>query len=118
MSADSYDDFEYQPACEHVSEERRRHCWAVAIGLQDADGLKVSGYLRSLVLAYIRGEKGLDEVGGLIRERYAGAEASGESQEADLVSQRIAELLTRGAFFLSPDMLTRYTTPASSKTSA
>ena len=130
MSADSYDDFEYRPASEYTSEERRRHCWAVAIGLQDVDGLKVSDYLRDQAHAYIRGEKGLDEVGELVRERYAGADANGESKEADLVSQRIAELLTRGAFFLSPDMLTtihaylfqdldpRYTTPASSKASA
>ena len=106
MSADSFDDFEYRPASEYTSEERRRHCWAVAIGLQDVDGLKVSDFLRSLALAYIRGEKGLDEVGELVRERYASAETSGENKEADLVSQRIAELLTRGAFFLSPDMLT------------
>ena len=106
MSADSYDDFEYRPASEYTSEERRRHYWAVAIGLQDVDGLKVSDYLRDQAHAYIRGEKGLDEIGELVRERYAGADASGESREADLVSQRIAELLTRGAFFLSPDMLT------------
>ena len=106
MSADSYDDFEYRPASEYTSEERRRHYWAVAIGLQDVDGLKVSNYLRNQAHAYIRGEKGLDEVGELVRERYASAETSDENKEADLVSQRIAELLTRGAFFLSPDMLT------------
>ena len=98
MSADSFDDFEYRPASEYTSEERRRHYWAVAIGLQDVDGLKVSDYLRDQAHAYILGEKGLDEVGELVRERYADAEASGESKEADLVSQRIAELLTRGAF--------------------
>lgn len=106
MFADSFDDFEYRPASEYTSEERRRHCWAVAIGLQDVDGLKVSDYLRDQAHANIRGEKGLDEVGELVRERYANAGASRESKEADLVSQRIAELLTRGAFFLSPDMLT------------
>ena len=48
MSADSYDDFEYRPASEYTSEDRRRHYWAVAIGLQDVDGLKVSDYLRDL----------------------------------------------------------------------
>ena len=74
--------------------------------MQDVDGLKVSDYLRDQAHAYILGEKGLDEVGELVRERYASAETSGENKEADLVSQRIAELLTRGAFFLSPDMLT------------
>ncbi len=52
MSADSYDDFEYRPASEYTSEERRRHYWAVAIGLQDVDGLKVSNYLRNQAHAY------------------------------------------------------------------
>ena len=84
MSADSYDDFEYRPASEYTSEEQRRHYWAVAIGLQGVDGLKVSDYLRDQAHAYILGEKGLDEVGELVRERYADAEASGESKEADL----------------------------------
>ena len=58
MSADSFDDFEYRPASEYTSEERRRHYWAVAIGLQDVDGLKVSDYLRNQAHAYIRGERG------------------------------------------------------------
>ena len=80
MSADSFDDFEYRPASEYTSEERRRHYWAVAIGLQDVDGLKVSDYMRDQAHAYILGEKGLDEVGELVRERYADAEASGESK--------------------------------------
>ena len=58
MSADSYDDFEYRPASEYTSEERRRHYWAVAIGLQDVDGLKVSDYLRTKLMPTSAVKKG------------------------------------------------------------
>lgn len=105
MSADSCDNFEYEPAAEHTSEVQRRHYWAVAIGLQDVDGLKVSDYLREQAHAYIAGKKQLAEVGQLVREHHTVA-GNGTTKEADLVSQRIAELLERSAFSLSPDMLT------------
>ncbi len=106
MSADSYDDFGYEPASEHASEAQRRHYWAVAIGLQDVDGLTVSDYLRENAHAYISGDRSLSEVGSLVRSYHESGE-HGDSAEADLVSQRIAELLARGAFYLSPEMLAR-----------
>lgn len=107
MSADSCDNFEYQSAAEHTSETQRRHYWAVAIGLQDVDGLKVSDYLREQAHAYIAGEKPLAEVGRLVNEYHASDRRENAGTiEADLVSQRIAELLARAAFALSPDMLT------------
>ena len=37
----SADNFEYEKASEHTSQAARRHYWAVAIGLQDVDGLSV-----------------------------------------------------------------------------
>ena len=106
MSADSFDTFDYERASDHTTEARRRHYWAVAIGLQDVDNLKVSDYLRENARAYIEGEKNLDEVGSLVRSHHeCGQDA--EYAEADLVSQRIAELLARGAFHLAPEMLSR-----------
>ncbi len=104
MSADSFDDFAYEPASKHASEAQRRHYWAVAIGLQDVDGLQVSDYLHNQAASYVSGEKELAEVGRLVREYHASG--NNATKEADLVSQRIAELLARGAFFLSTDMLT------------
>ena len=104
MSADSPDNFDYELASEHTSEARRRHYWAIAIGLQDVDGLTVSDYLRENANAYIEGAKSLGEVGSLVRAHHEiGNDA--ENLEADLVSQRIAELLERGAFHLSSEML-------------
>lgn len=104
MSADSFDNYEYEPAADHTSEAQRRHYWAVAIGLQDVDGLKVSRYLNEQSRSYISGEKTLGEVGELIRSHHASG-ADEDNAEADLVSQRIVELLSRGAFYLSPEML-------------
>lgn len=106
MSADSLDGFDYERAAEHASEAQRKHYWAIAIGLQDIDGLTVSEYLRDSAQAYISSEKSLSEVGALVRSYHEAGEHA-DSAEADLVSQRIAELLARGAFFLSAEMLTR-----------
>ena len=119
MTADSRDGFGYEPASSHVSAAQRRHYWAVAIGLQDVDGLSVSPYLRSLADDYCRGTYTLDQTGELIHNHYAlaadGAPASTEpneapasdtnTREADLVSQRIAELLEAAPFYLAPDIL-------------
>ena len=105
MTADSFDNFDYERASEHTSEAQRRHYWAVAIGLQDVDGLEVSDYLNETAQSYISGERTLSEVGELVRTRHAeGIDEA--SKEADLVSQRIAELLASGAFYLAPEMLT------------
>ena len=106
MSADSFDSFKYKPSNEHTLKAQRKHYWAVAIGLQDVNGLKVSNYLWNQAHAYIAGEKQLTEVGQLVREYHAGNNhESAGTKEANLVSQRIAELLARAAFALSPDML-------------
>lgn len=106
MTADSFDTFEYEKASEHTSAADRRHYWAVAIGLQDVDGLAVSPYLHEIATAYIEGEETLTDTGKLIRSYHANGEDAPHA-EADLVSQRIAELLERGAFCLAPEMLAR-----------
>lgn len=104
MTADSPDGFEYEPSSKHSSPESREHYWAVAIGLQQVDGLEVSPYLRDVANSYIRGERDLAETGSLIREHHETGEHE-DHREADLVSHRIAELLASKAFFLSPDFL-------------
>ena len=71
MTADGLDNFDYEKACEHVSESSRRHYWAVAIGLQDVDGLTVSRYLREVAASYIKGEATLAETGELVRAHHA-----------------------------------------------
>lgn len=106
MSADSLDNFDYSPASGHTSQADRRHYWAVAIGLQSVDGLTVSPYLHELSKGYVNGDMTLSETGALLRSRHQ-AGLDGNNAEADLVSQRIAELLESKAFCLAPEMLTR-----------
>lgn len=134
MTADSHDGFDYEPACDHASPAARRHYWAVAIGLQAVDNLETSPYLRTLAEGYVRGAYSLAQTGELIRSYHGGPLSSGtesrfdahtpappedrtskeraasrdvraESREADLVSQRIAELLAAAPFYLAPDIL-------------
>ena len=109
MSADSFDGFEYKRIDDMVDREARRRYWACAIGLQAVDGLEVSDYLHAVAQSYVEGERSLDETGELVRAYHTpgavGYDASAEgSREADLVSQRIAEVLARGTFALVPDM--------------
>ena len=109
MSADSFDNLPYQPADSVTDEATRRHYWACAIGLQAVDGLHVSDYLRQAVDVYVRGERSLDQTGELIRAYHTPGpptydEGAADALEADLVSQRIVEVLARGSFSLVPDM--------------
>lgn len=104
MTADNPLTCDYEPASDHASEAARRHYWAVAIGLQEVDGLVVSPYVREAADAYAAGECSLEETGELVRA-YHGSGASADTKEADLVSLRIAELLARSPFALSPGML-------------
>lgn len=110
MTADSNDNFEYRPASELESAAARKHYWAVAIGLQAVDGLEVSPFLRELAAGYQNNEYTLQQTGELIREHYQGQnnKAGNENnKEADLVSQRIAELLAATPFVLGPEMLSQ-----------
>ena len=50
--------------------KERAEAWRVAIGLQDVDGLKVSGYLLELARRNIEGEISMEEVNKLLDEHY------------------------------------------------
>lgn len=117
MTADCPQDFPYEPVRETGDASVLRGYWNVAMGLQQVDGLEPSGYLRTLADAHVAGERDLAETGSLIRAYYEQRELpersdEGEAdtcetgtREADLVSQRIVELLSRGTFALMPGML-------------
>ncbi len=104
MTVDGPDNFDYLPASDNVSEASRKHYWAVAIGLQDVDGLPVSRYLHGVSSDYIAGKIRLEEAGELIRSYHRDGNDI-DCTEGDLVSVRIAELLERGAFALDPEIL-------------
>lgn len=66
MSADSFDNFEYEKASEHTSQAARRHYWAChrAARRRRAFG---SPYLREVSSEYVAGNATLSETGRLIR---------------------------------------------------
>lgn len=79
--------------------------WETAIGLQDVDGLKTSEYLLDTAKEHIEGNINIDEAKKRINNYY---EQSSErkkeenTEEADKVSVRIAEILSEKAFNFSP----------------
>ena len=79
--------------------------WETAIGLQDVDGLKPSEYLLDTAKEHIEGNININEAKKRINNYY---EQSTErrkeenTEEADKVSVRIAEILNEKAFNFSP----------------
>ena len=79
--------------------------WATAIGLQAVDGLSPSRYLLDTAKEHIEGRLTIGEVQKLVESYY---ERSGErteeelqSEEADIVSSRITEILGERSFSFS-----------------
>ena len=79
--------------------------WGTAIGLQDIDGLKPSEYLLDTAKEHIEGNINIDEAKKRINNYYEqSTERTNEenTEEADKVSVRIAEILSEKAFNFSP----------------
>lgn len=84
--------------------------WQTAIGLQDVDGLKPSGYLLKTAEKHIEGDITIDQVRDIIDTYYEskGIRQDGEREgemEADKVSVRITEILSEKVFSFTPDYL-------------
>ncbi len=79
--------------------------WDMAIGLQEVDNLKPSGYLEKLLDQNIKGEISIDEVKKSLRsysEEKDNFNTLDEGElECDFVSTRIVELLSQNKFELS-----------------
>ena len=79
--------------------------WEAAIGLQDVDGLKPSEYLIKTAKEHIEGNISIDEVKKRINEYYETENSrkkfEKDSEEADKVTVRIAEILSENAFNFS-----------------
>ncbi|MBP5544078.1 MAG: Fic family protein [Kiritimatiellae bacterium] len=88
---------------------QRAENWRVAIGLQKVDGLETSEYLIDAARRNIEGEISLTEVrkllDGYYKARPTGPNDEQRVEEADKVSQRIAEILAEPAFSFAPSEL-------------
>ena len=81
--------------------------WQTAIGLQDVDGLKISEYLLKIAKEHIEGRIDMNAAKTWIQiyyEKRKGhlTDVEERTQEADLVSLHIVELLGEKTFQLSP----------------
>ena len=102
------DDIKKDPFEEYIrqSEPSKRelgYAWYTAMGLQAVDGLEPSDYLKNTARKNIEGAITLSEAGRLIESYY---EESKEidvdrTKEADIVSARIATILSESAFTFS-----------------
>lgn len=84
--------------------------WRTAIGLQKVDGLTPSAYLFETARRNIEGEITIAEAGKIIGEYYKSKAVRAEAEktrtdEADIVSQRITEILAEPTFSFSPEEL-------------
>jgi fido (protein-threonine AMPylation protein) len=106
----------YQPDFEEYirqgepDQKERAQIWRTAIGLQQVDGLETSEYLKEVARQHIEGDITLKDVKSLIEGYYKTEEARNtedaeDKQEADKVSERIAELLSQKTFTFSPAQL-------------
>ena len=80
----------------------KRSNWDISFGLQAVDGLSPSEYMLSLAEENISGAKAYAQVSDEIEEYHSGGETDEEEKEADLVSLRIARILSENAFVFSP----------------
>ena len=81
--------------------------WRAAIGLQKVDGLTPSAYLVEPARRNIEGEITIAEAGKIIGEYYKSKAVRAEAaktrtDEADIVSQRMTEVLAEPTFSFSP----------------
>ncbi len=85
----------------------KKYVWSTAIGLQAVDGLKPSKYLIDTAIQNIEGEISMKEAQSRISSYYEEKEgvlpSDEDTIEADIVSSRIAEILSERAFTFSPN---------------
>jgi len=89
---------------------KKTKTWETAIGLQDVDGLKPSKYLIDTAKEHIEGKINIDEVEKRINKYYKvldnrKKDETENSEEADKVAVRIAEILSDNSFIFNPTEL-------------
>ena len=98
-------EFEEYKKLGEPDKKEKSEIWETAIGLQQVDGLKPSNYLIDTAKSHIEGDITFEDVKNQLsnyyKEKPAKMESEREELEADIVSVRIAEILSENAFSLS-----------------
>ena len=87
----------------NLSYEAKQELWETGFGLQKVDGLTPSVYMEELADKQARGEYTYEQVYEEITKYHQSTDAS--TQEADIVSLRIVEMLSHNGFSLRPTIL-------------
>ena len=103
-------DFEEYIRHTDASKKDKTLAWSTAIGLQQVDGLKTSSYLYETAKWNIEGELSFDDAKNLIDSYYESRTSRTDdederTEEADIVSTRIAQFLSEPSFNFSPSHL-------------
>lgn len=97
-------EFEEYKKLGEPSKKEKSEIWETAIGLQQVDGLKPSKYLIDTAKLHIEGDITFEDVKNQIssyyKEKPANTDDKKKELEADIVSARIAEILSENAFSL------------------
>ena len=96
-------DFEEYTQAGEPGQREKAQIWRTAIELQKVDGLVPSAYLLETARRNIEGEITLPEAGKIIGDYYKvksrrAEAAKARTDEADIVSQRVAEILAELTF--------------------
>ena len=98
-------EFEEYKKLGEPDKREKSEIWETAIGLQQVDGLKPSQYLIHTAKSHIEGDITFEDVKNQLSSYYQEKPAKTDSEkdelEADIVSARIAEILSEKAFSLS-----------------
>lgn len=90
----------------------KSEAWQIAIGLQQVDGLTTSDYLLNTAKDHIEGKIDIKEAQKRIHSYYEEQserkEVEKDTEEADIVSARITELLGEKTFQFSPRNIRPY----------
>ena len=99
-------DFEEYIRQVEPAKREKSYAWSTAIGLQQVDGLTPSDYLLEVAKKNIEGKISLNKAQALIDSYYESkterTDDQDETEEADKVSARIAQILSEKAFSFSP----------------
>ncbi len=102
-------DFEEYIRQVEPAKREKSYAWSTAIGLQQVDGLTPSNYLLEVAKKNIEGKISLNMAHALINSYYESkterSDDKDDTEEADKVSARIAQILSEKSFNFSPSFL-------------
>ncbi|MDR1012901.1 MAG: Fic family protein, partial [Lactobacillales bacterium] len=101
----SFEENSYDIEKEKLPYQMKLKLWHTAFGLQEVDRLKPSEYMYELADKNAQGKIDYEAIYENITTYYGKENISQKTKEADIVSLRITELLSRSGFTFSPVML-------------